>query len=308
MKYGYVIGLCLLTACRIPGERPPTELEVVVPETWSAREASEPVSVAPWWQGFEDEELASLIEEALAHNHDLAASTARLEGAAAQARIAGADLYPAVGVSGSAARTQQVFVGLPIPGTDVLTSRSTSFGVSIDISWELDLWGRLRASRDAAQEDFLASAADYQAARQSIAAQTAKAWLAWQEALQQEALADRTVESYERSVGLVRQRYEIGRGSTLDVHRAQGDLATSRAVRETRREIGERTSRQLEILLGRHPTGALERTPRLPATPPLPATGVPSDLLRNRPDLVAAEARLRAANERREPGSIRRSP
>ncbi len=300
MRYATTIGigLLLLAACQAPGDERTTEPDLQVPEAWAAGGPSETVSTDAWWHAFADDELSARIEEALAHNRDLAASAARVSRAAAQARIAGADLVPAVSLSGSAARSQQVFVGLPIPGADVLTSRSTSYGVSIDVSWELDLWGRLLAGREAAAEELVASAEDHRAARLSIAAQTAKAWLAWQQALQQEALAERTVTSFERTVELARRRFDSGRGSSLDVHRAQGDLASARAAREARRELTERTGRQLELLLGRHPAGALTRDPRLPAVPAVPAVGVPSDLLRSRPDLVAADARLRAADQR----------
>ena len=299
MRIWMALSLLALAACRAPGaDGPATEPELEVPETWMTGEV-EAASAEPWWTLFGDEELVLLIAEALEHNRDLAASVARLEGAAAQARIAGADLRPAMGLSGSAARSQQVFVGLPIPGgPDVLKSRSSSYGVSLNVSWEIDLWGRMSAARDSALAEVAASAAEHRAAALSIAAQTAKGWLAWQAARLQEDLAARTVASLERSTELVRNRFESGRASSLDIHRTQGDLASAQALLELRAEAGERARRQVEILLGRHPSGTLEGRPHLPEVPALPSAGVPAELLRRRPDLLAAEARLKAADAR----------
>jgi outer membrane protein, multidrug efflux system len=296
-------------ACRTPGEGDSAALDLAVPPAWSSDPSDAPPLEDAWWRAFDDEGLALLVEEALLHNRDLAASAARLEGAAAQARLAGADLMPQVSASGSAGRSQQVFVGLPIPGgTDVLQSRSTSCGVSLNVTWEIDLWGRMRAGRDAALEDLTASAADHRGAQLSIAAQTTKGWLAWQETRLQEAVIENTVESFERTSRLIEGRYEAGRGSSLDVHRSRGDLADARARLEQRREASERARRQLEILLGRFPSGELSGAASLPSLPPLPPAGVPSELLLRRPDLIAAAARLRATDERAYEARAQRFP
>lgn len=303
-----LVLLLLLAACRVAGPADPAVPELAVPAAWSTEQPDAPDLADAWWEAFTDEELVALVEEALLHNRDLAASAARLESAAAQARLAGADLRPQVSASGSAARNQQVFVGLPIPGADVLQSRSTSYGVSLNVSWEIDLWGRLGAARDAALEDLTASASDHRAARLSIAAQTVKGWLAWQQARLQEEVIGGTARSFERTLELIEGRYESGRGSSLDVHRARGDLAAAYARLEERREGSERSRRQLEILLGRLPSGDLVGEARLPELPPLPAAGVPSDLLRRRPDMITAAARLRATDERAYEARAQRYP
>jgi len=292
----------LLSGCRLPFADDTKELDVDEPAAWAVDEGltAGPVDAsAAWWDAFGDDELSLLVDEALVHNRDLLASAARVDGAAAEARIAGAELYPWLDAGGGASRTKQVFVGLPIPGSSgVQSNYFSSYGVSLDVSWEIDLWGRLAAIRDSASEELVASAADYHAARLSIAAQVSKGWFAWQEALLQEELAENTLTSLERSTAIVRRRYETGRADTLDVHRTRGDLAGSRALVEARRETSERTQRQLEILIGRYPSGGLARDPHLPEVGAPPATGIPSELLRRRPDLIAAEARLRAADYR----------
>ena len=240
MRLRLLLPLLLLAGCRVPGGRHVTEPDVVVPETWSAGRGAE-VSEAPWWNQFGDEHLTAMVEEALVHNYDLRASVARIEAAAAQARIAGASLSPTVGLGGRAGRNQQVFVGLPIPGGGgPLSSRSTSYGVSIDVSWEADLWGRLRSARHAAVQDLVASTEDHHAALLSLAAQTSKGWFAWQQALLQEALAESTAASFAHTAELVRRRYENGRDSMLDVHRAEADWASARARRGAAHRRGAR--------------------------------------------------------------------
>ena len=99
------------------------------------------------------------MSEALAHNRDLRGAVARLDAAAASAQLAGADLWPQVGAGLNATRSKQVFVGLPIPGGPASTTFST-YGVSLDVAWELDLWGKLRARRHAGAADFRAAEAD----------------------------------------------------------------------------------------------------------------------------------------------------
>ena len=300
MRPAWLLGPLLLAGCTIPGTEDTPELDVQVPDAWAAApDETAARDTAVWWDAFGDEDLAALVDEALLFNRDLVASSTRVEGAAAQARIAGADLFPTVDASGAVNRSQQVFVGLPIPGTGgVSQALATSYGVSLDVSWELDLWKRIAAGRDAAGEELVATAADYQAARLSIAAQVSKGWFALQEARLQQELTERTLASLERSTTIVRRRYEAGRATTLDLHRAQGDLAGARALMAVRNEVSERTVRQLELLLGRYPEGVLEREARLPDLAPTPAAGLPADLLDRRPDLIAAGARLRAADHR----------
>jgi NodT family efflux transporter outer membrane factor (OMF) lipoprotein len=306
MRLPLLLGLVVCAAaCRAP-RTPAVTPAVSVPEAWSAGSDEDETVAAGhlrWWDGFGPPQLGALVDEALVGNRDLAASLARVEAAAAEARIAGADLLPSAGLAGNAGRTQNVFVGLPIPGgSDVLTSRATSYGVSLDVSWELDLWGRLAARRDAASQDLVATAEEHRGAALSVAAQTSKGWLAWREAELQREVAQRTVESFQRSTDVVRRRYETGRGTSLDLFRTQSLLAGAEANRARRDRSVESAVRQIELLLGRHPAGALE-TPAdgegdLPGPGPLPEAGLPAELLERRPDLRAARARLRATDLR----------
>ena len=275
------------------------EVGVAVPAQWTA-----PVETGPaqpvWWRQFGDPALESLIAEALEGNRDLRAAAARVDAAAALARVAGADRYPTAGAGFNAARRRQNFIGLPIPGAEdrVLSTEVTTYGVAIDTSWEADVWGRIRSGVAASLADAEAARFEEGAARLSLAAQTARAWFALIEARQQLRLAEDTVRSYRTTAGQVRQRYERGLRPPVDVRLTLSNLHSAEALQAQRRDQYRRVLRQLELLLGRYPAGAYEAPDSLPALPRAVPAGLPAELLSRRPDLRAAERRIAAADAR----------
>lgn len=286
----------IVVACGAPLKRDEPDLPVEVPEEFGAAQQEEEASEDAWWTTFEQPELDSVIREALAGNYTLRALAQRLQAASALARIAGADRLPTVGAGASAARDRLVFPGIPSPDGSALTNTVSTYGVSLDVAWEVDLWGRLSARAKAAEADQAAVGYDYEAARQSLAAQVAKVWFALQEALLQQELARTTVDSFSRTNDVVLRRFRSGRGSAFDVRSSEAELAGARALLERRGEQVERVERQLEILLGRYPSGDVEGPGDLPAVGEAPGAGVPSELLLRRPDLRAAELQLLAAD------------
>ncbi len=314
-------GVVLLTAVLLPAcaSAPPaeeTEIDLEAPAAWTAETAvGEPYS-GSWWTAFGDANLDAVISEALEHNYDLQAAAASVAAAAAQARIAGADLEPQVSAGLNAGRRSQVFVGLPIPGSGgVLKSTSSSYGASLNVSWEADVWGRLRAGKAAAIRDARAAEADYAAARLSLAGQVAKAWFSVVEAERQVELASDTVDSRRTTAERIAARYRRGVAPPLDLRLARSNLATAESTRELRRRQLDTAGRQLEILRGRYPGGKArsgfpplekggsrgdfdESTLRLPEVPPAIPAGLPSELVARRPDLRAAERRLEASGLR----------
>jgi outer membrane protein, multidrug efflux system len=288
----------LLAGCSSAPKRVEVERHLPdLPGNWVAESTAEPVLIVPWWAQFG---LESLVDEALQNNRDLRAAAARVEAAVAQARIAGAAYSPSADFTFDAARRQQKFVGLPIPGAPdtVLTSRSTVYGAALNLSWELDLWGRIRAGSQAGIADLQSSEHEYRAAQLSLAAQTVKAWLAALEANRQLNLARATQESYRTTARQVRERYERGIRSPLDVRLALANEATAGAVVAARETQAKAAARQLELLLGRYPAGSIESGSALPALTNTVPAGLPSELLDRRPDLAAAERRLAAATSR----------
>jgi NodT family efflux transporter outer membrane factor (OMF) lipoprotein len=284
-----------------PQHRQP-ELDVAVPEQWTAMDTDDAVPGAEWWKTFDDPRLEKLIAVALDRNRDLRAAAIRVDRAAAEARIAGADLKPQVGAGFNATRQHQnpAAFGIPIPGAESGFT-SSRLGLSLDVSWEADLWGRLRAGARAAVAELQATEADLAGAQLSLAGQTAKAWFAVLEAQQQLELARGSVRSFSDVADEVRSRYTLGLRPAVELRLALSNLAASQALLELRQDQLDRATRQLEILLGRYPAATLLEGETDWEIPPLPApvpAGLPAELVSRRPDLVAAERRLAAADQR----------
>ena len=303
MGFAALLAALLSAACATaPPESPGLEIEA--PEAWTT-EVPEGKPSGDWWATFDDPRLDAVVEEALERNYDLKAAAASVAAAAAQARIAGAGSAPQISAGFDAGRRQQVFVGLPIPGTGgVLKSTSSSYGASLNVSWEADLWGRLRAGKAAAIGDARAAGADYAAARLSLAGQAAKAWFAVVEAERQMALAEATVDSRRTSAERIEARYRRGVAPPLDLRLARSNRATAESTLELRRRQLDASRRQLEILVGHYPRGSAfppldeGESLDLPEVPPEIPAGLPSELVARRPDLLAAERRLEAAGLR----------
>jgi outer membrane protein, multidrug efflux system len=305
-----VLALFLVSCATHPpgaSELPATE----IPSQWTSPGYSTSAQAQDrWWETFQDAALNDAVEEALARNHDLKSAVARLDAAAAQARIAGADLYPSAGLAFDARRQKQNFVGFPIPGAEdrILTSRSTVFGLGLNSSWEMDLWGRVRSGRRAALAEVQASQADLAGATNSLAAQTIRLWMAAAEARRQLDLARATVSNYQATAEQVRFRYERGVRSPLDLRLALTAQSAAEALVSERENQLQAVRRQFEILLGRYPAGVVEIGEDMPAPPPSIPAGLPSELLQRRPDLVSAERRLAAAGARRKQARAARFP
>ncbi|MEM7199096.1 MAG: efflux transporter outer membrane subunit [Planctomycetota bacterium] len=303
MNRGAIAVVLGLTACMAtpPPFRAPN-LGVAVPGGWSSGTTVPAPPPTRWWRGFDDPQLNELIDTATAHNHDLRAAAARVEAAVMEARVAGAARWPQIDVSLSGQRQRQNFIGLPIPGAagQVLSRTFTQFGASLATQWELDLWGRVRAGQAAAVAELQATAADLVAALESVAAQTAKAYFAAVEAQLQVDLAVETTALFAQSVEQVERRVTRGLRPALDLRLVRSNLATSRAGRHAAEEQLARTLRQLQLLTGRYPDGDVRHGLTLPPVPEAVPAGLPAELVRRRPDVVAAERRLAGSQARLE--------
>jgi multidrug efflux system outer membrane protein len=289
--------MVLVLACGTAPKQQKPNMRVEIADTWARSDSAAIAVGGNWWERLGDSELPGIVNDALGNNLDLEAASARLRAANGQAKIAGAPMWPQVNAGGSGAKRKQIFVGFPIPGAPgggPSSSTSTSYGVSLDVSWELDLWGRLSAGRAAAVADRQAAQATYAGARLSLAGQTAKAWFALTEAQRQYDLAKATVDNYTTSLAQVEDRYNRGIRPSLDLRLTRTDLASARDRRHQRELLLERAKRQVELILGRYPSGSMVAGMTLPTLDePVPA-GIPSDVLSRRPDLIAAERRLAA--------------
>jgi NodT family efflux transporter outer membrane factor (OMF) lipoprotein len=257
-----------------------------LPSGWTKGSSSRDAVSTDWLASFGEPRLNALVAEALEFNSDLAASAARIEQAAAAVRIAGGALTPAVDVLG---RANHKMKG---GGSTDIT------GVIVSASWEIDLWGRVRYGVRGSEEDYRSVQADYEYARQSIAALVAKSWLVAAEASLQRQIALDSIGASEKTSELARVRARVGSGDDRDVSLADASLQT---YRDTVRQLDfarEQALRALEVLAGRYPAATLDAATALPALSPTPPAGVPAQLLERRPDLVAAERRVAAAFNR----------
>ncbi|MEP1229789.1 MAG: TolC family protein [Litorimonas sp.] len=245
--------------------------------------APEDLPDTDWVASFEDETLNALVNEALLENHNIKAAYARIEAAGAQLKVSKADRKPTVNGSAQVSRNQR--------GNDIFPS-SNNINLNTNISWEWDLWGRVRDRIAGSQLNIEANKADLAGMNLSVAGQVSQNWFDLTEARLLSELSDREVVTRERSLSLTQRRYEGGVVESSDVRLASSSLANAKATRSQRAQTLAAVSRGLEVLLSRYPAQELQAATDLPNLPPLSGAANPQYILTKRPDLLAAEARL----------------
>ena len=238
-----------------------------------------------WVASFNDETLNALVSEALLENRNIKAAYARLEAAGAQLKVSKAGRKPVINGSAQVSRNQR--------GNDIFPS-SNNINLNTNISWEWDLWGRVRDGIAGSQLNIEANKADLAGANLSVAGQVSQNWFDLTEARLLSELSDREVITRERSLRLTQRRYEGGVSESSDVRLASSTLANAKATRAQRAQTFASISRGLEVLLSRYPAQELAAATDLPELPPLSGAANPQYVLSKRPDLLAAEARLLA--------------
>jgi outer membrane protein, multidrug efflux system len=257
--------------------------------------ATVPVADIGWRELFRDPRLQRLIELALTNNLDLRVATLNVEQSRAQYRIQGAELYPQIDAtaSGSRQRLPGVLAGNSGPRTTSLYR--LSLGTT---SYELDLFGRVRSLKAAALENYFATEEARRSAQIALVAQVAVAGLLEYALTEQLAVARRTLTAVSASYELTRHSYEAGVVSELDLRTAEGQVQTARSnVAASEQQLAEARN-NLVLLVGRPLPADLPPIPPLKSLGSLPdlPVGLPSDLLLRRPDILAAEHQLKAAN------------
>lgn len=273
----------MLAGCATAGHTPPPTPAVsfTMPDAWQGGAPAGRLDADIL--GFRaDPALEALIAEALRHNADLQIAGARLEQANAALKAAGGSLLPPVGLVGQSGATT-------LPGSNLSTT-----GLAAVASWEIDLWGRLRAERDASQARSAAAKLDARYAREAIAAAVTRAWLGVAEASQQLALAQDMLTLSEQQLQLTRTGRAVGRDSAQDVARSEAAVQAYRQQVQVDTQMLSHSQRALAILVGRYPSPDIAPGP-LPDLAALPAAGIPAEVLTRRPDVLAAEQRFQAA-------------
>lgn len=288
---GVLLGAASLAGCAL--SKPPGQAAVVqaalpdstvIPSTWRAPADSDSVS-GGWLATFNDPGLTAVVTEAVANNLDLRAAAGRVDVVRQSIGIVSASLKPAVGIGAG---------GSVVKDADQPEAYSAGQAI-VGASWELDIWGKVRAQKASAVASYTAAELQYDWARQSLAALTAKAWYLAIETRQLLALAGESVRIYSQLLDLVKLRRTAGRVSDLDVAEATARLNQAQSqLRAAQGDYAE-AKRVLEVLLGRYPAAELAVADSFAPMPPPLAAGIPSTLLSRRPDVAAQEQQVLAA-------------
>ena len=248
----------------------------------------------PWWTVFEDDTLHELVRTALTNNYDLRIAIKRVEEYQALATQSRAQFFPQIGYQGDLERSRNAFRGNPAPGTG---QTENPLMLAASATWELDLWGRIRRLNEAAQAQLLATTETRRGIMLTVVCNVAQAYFELLELDLELEIAKRTTISFEESLNIFSQKLAGGAASRLETARAEAAVAqTAAMIPDIERRIVIKEN-QINLLLGRNP-GTVPRNTTLlrQGTPPKVPAGLPSDLLRRRPDILAAEQTLRAAN------------
>lgn len=289
------IGIALSVAgCVSPPGDQSRQLGMELPETFSGATDIGSTFSSGWLDDFDDSALSALVFEAQERNYNLRAAAARLAAAGANFRIAAGSRGPSVSSSLRAGRNKRNSSG----GFSLINVRSDQFDLVGNFVWEVDLWGRLLNRSRAALANYQAVEADYRAARLSLAANTAKAWFGATETVMQVRLAEESLMSFERHLEVIEEGYRRGVSSALDFRLSRANVATAKSNLEFFQRQRDEATRTVEVILGRYPSDQLALNPELPALKRGVPAGLPSELLHRRLDLVAAERRLAASDQR----------
>lgn len=262
---------------------------VVLPDSFSLQ--GDTALPSHWWLSFKDKQLEKLINDALSGNVTLMAAWDRLAQAQAIAVKAGADLYPELGITGNVSAQAREENGR--------YRESENYLVGLVASYELDLWGRMEASRDAAEFDARASGYDLQTIAISLSAQVAATWYRYLEKYNQNELLSRQLATNRKALEIIKVQVRTGKVGIADMLQQQQLIETrlgDRALLEAQLGVLEN---QLKVLLGKSPGEELHlKKTQLIDLPPLPDPGLPVQLLQNRPDIQSSYMKILAADKR----------
>jgi len=251
---------------------------------------------APWWELFADQELQKLIRIALQENQDLGIAVSRIEEFRAILGVTRADQFPTVDVNGSGNRgrgSSNVFPGNLIDGT------TENYRLAADAFFEVDLFGRLRRSTEAARAELYAVEESRRSITISLVSSVASTYILLRDLDAQLEIAERTEKARQDSLTIINARFEKGTVPLLDVNQAEIELAVASASVAVAERAVAQTENLLSVLLGRNP-GEITRGIALgqQLLPPNIPAGLPSELLQRRPDVLSAEAQLAAQTAR----------
>jgi outer membrane protein, multidrug efflux system len=261
---------------------------------FAANQSTNSFADLPWWEVFKDPTLSHLIRTAVTNNHDLRQAVARVERARNMAAVARAPLFPKIGYGGGVGRGRNALFNSPFP---LMGDTGSSAQVNLNAFWEVDLWGRIRRMSEASRAEYLATDNARRGVTIALVSEVAIAYFRLLQLDEELAIQRAATNAFTGSYQLFSGRLDNGAASKLETERTVAALANAASILP-QLELGiANTENQICVLLGRNP-GPIARnaiTNQPLEVPDIPV-GLPSELLRRRPDVLASEQRLIAAN------------
>jgi len=283
-----LLPIFLILGCASKKNAPLEEAGLTIPEAWAWAAVSAPVE--PWLADFKSSALEAIVIEALKGNYDLQATVARMDAARASARIIGADRLPQLSSNFGATKTD---TGNSLSTAVIVSSVATGYmDFGLTLGWELDLWGRLRDRAQASYYDYEATKSAVKAARLSLAVNVARRYFDLIEADKEARLMQLNLGSFRRSLLITEEGFSDGIISAKELRLMRAAVATAESGYKRSREGRALTLATLETLLGRSPAFRLEAEEDFPEISTSVSAGLPSGLVRRRPDIKEAEMRL----------------
>ncbi len=276
---------------KLPAMKLPVSWKTEDP-TWKQAAPQDHIPKGEWWKIFQDPVLDDLEKDAIDHNQDIKQSFASLNQARAEARLSQAEFFPTAELNPeyTRERTSQSVVGFSTKNPH------DSYSIPLDMSYELDIWGRVKKSFESSQAEAQASKADFHAVLLAVTADVARYYFMLRELEAEKEILDKTVDLRQSSLNLVDQRFQSGLVSELDLTRAQTELATAKANRiDIDRQMAE-AENALAVLCGKPASEFNLSVKSLDIIPPVVPPGMPSNLLERRPDIAEAERLMASAN------------
>ena len=293
-------GLMLLGACTVGPDyvRPTADTPVAFKEVqgWKMAQPRDQELRSNWWEAYNDPLLNEMMEQVNLSNQNLVQAAAQFRQARALVQSARAGYWPTVSVNAGVSRSSASINSRNNGFTQNPGYSATSYSLSLDAVWELDLWGRVRRTVEANTTSAQASAADLDALRLSIRAELAQDYFQLRALDTQQKLFEDTVAAFQRTLTLTQNQYAAGVAAKVDVIQAQTQLKTTQAQAIDLGVLRAQLEHAIALLLGK-PASSFSLAPApLTAVAPAVPVGVPSSLLERRPDIAAAERRMAAAN------------
>ena len=301
---GFAVTIVLVLAMWVSGcavKKPPTTTENIknslppttrIPDQWTSTGTNPAPVPADWLKTFDDPQMEAIVREALQNNLYLQAAATRIDVAASTVTQVRSQMLPVIAATGSATYLGRYDEKTP---TGQNKGRYNASSILGGVSWEVDLWARIRSQVAAARQAQMATEADYASAQQSLAAATAKTWYTAVYTRMLKSFAEQNLQLKQQSLDLTKAKFAIGEAQEQQVAIASADVATAQSQLTQISNAYEQVVRALEVLLGRYPSAELQTAASMVPCPPAVPAGLPAQLLERRPDVLAAEHNFDAA-------------